>query len=226
MTHLNRFQAATHTPKKKGPTREPTHIFFDIGGVLGTNGWDREQRARAMERFKLDADEFQCRHEEIGGTWESGRVGIDEYLDTTVFYTPREFTRGEFTQFMYSQSVGDDGAIAIARSLAKTGRYRMMTMNNESDELNRYRIEHFGISKMFDAFLSSCWLGLRKPTHAFFERALSIAQADPATSLFIDDREQNLTPARALGMNVILFKSAQQLRSDLVRAIDLEPAGG
>ena len=33
---------------------EITHVFFDIGGVLGTNAWDHEQRARAAERFGLD----------------------------------------------------------------------------------------------------------------------------------------------------------------------------
>jgi FMN phosphatase YigB (HAD superfamily) len=54
---------------------------------------------------------------------------------------------------------------------------------------------------------------------------LGIAQANPATSLFIDDRRQNLAPASALGMNIIQFKSAAQLRSDLERFLDLEIPG-
>jgi putative hydrolase of the HAD superfamily len=40
------------------------HVFFDIGGVLATNGWDREQRKLAVEKFDLDAVEFQTRHED------------------------------------------------------------------------------------------------------------------------------------------------------------------
>ncbi len=32
-----------------------THVFFDIGGVLATNGWDREQRARALQKFGIEA---------------------------------------------------------------------------------------------------------------------------------------------------------------------------
>jgi FMN phosphatase YigB (HAD superfamily) len=59
----------------------------------------------------------------------------------------------------------------------------------------------------------------------FYERGLGIAQAKPASSLFIDDREQNLTPAIAMGMNVIHFTSATQLRSDLERLLDLEIPG-
>jgi len=201
------------------------HIFFDIGGVLGTNGWDREQRQRASERFKLDAEDFQSRHEEIFGEWEEGRITIGEYLDFTVFCVPRSFSRDEFIEFMYSQSVADKGAVDIARGLTGHARYTLMTLNNEADELNRYRIEKFGISDVFEAFLSSCWLGVRKPNQKFFARGLGIAQADPKTSLFIDDRQQNLTPASALGMSVILFKSATQLRSDLERLLDLELPG-
>lgn len=201
------------------------HIFFDIGGVLGTNGWDREQRDRAVKRFKLDAEDFQCRHEEVVGAWEEGRITIDEYLDITILPVPRDFSREEFIDFMYSQSVPDNDTIAIARALTGHARYTLMTLNNESDELNRYRIEKFGISDIFEAFISSCWLGVRKPTQKFYSRGLGIAQADPASSLFIDDRQQNLVPASALGMNVVQFKSATQLRSDLEQLLDLELPG-
>jgi putative hydrolase of the HAD superfamily len=205
--------------------RSIQHIFFDIGGVLGTNGWDREQREKAVERFKLDAHDFQCRHEEIVGEWEEGRLSMQEYLDIAVFHEARNFSRQDFVEFMYAQSRADEGAVAIARELTGHAQYTLMTLNNESDELNRYRIMKFGISELFEAFLSSCWLGVRKPTQAFYDRCVGIAQADPKTSLFIDDREQNLSPARKLGMQVILFTSAAQLRSDLGRILGLELSG-
>jgi putative hydrolase of the HAD superfamily len=201
------------------------HIFFDIGGVLGTNGWDREQRERAVERFNLDAHDFQCRHEEIVGAWEEGRISIDEYLDIAIFHEPRAFSRDEFVEFMRSQSVPDTKTVDLARELTRQPGYTLMTLNNESDELNRYRIGKFRISEIFEAFLSSCWLGARKPTQKFYERGMGIAQADPGTSLFIDDRPQNLAPAKKLGMQVILFTSAAQLRSDLERVLDLELSG-
>jgi putative hydrolase of the HAD superfamily len=204
---------------------EIRHIFFDIGGVLGTNGWDREQRERAVERFHLDAHDFQCRHEEVVGAWEEGRISIDEYLDIAIFHEPREFSRHEFVEFMHSQSVPDAKTVALARELTGQPRYTLMTLNNESDELNRYRIAKFRISEVFEAFLSSCWLGVRKPTQKFYERGMGIAQADPRASLFIDDRQQNLSPAKKLGMQVILFTSAAQLRSDLERVLGLELSG-
>lgn len=204
---------------------EIRHIFFDIGGVLGSNGWDKEQRQRAIHQFDLDPDEFQWRHEEVVGEWEEGRITLDEYLDITVFYTERSFSRQEITDFMCSQSVPNEATIRIARALQTDSRFTLMTLNNESEELNIHRIEAFGISQIFEAFLSSCWLGVRKPFRRFYHRALGIAHAEPASSLFIDDRQQNLTPARALGMKVIHFTSAAQLRSDLERLLDLELPG-
>ena len=205
--------------------KQLTHIFFDIGGVLGSNGWDREQRERAVQRFDLNADDFQWRHEEVMGEWEEGRITLDEYLDIAVFHTSRSFSREEFVEFMYSQSVPDEATIAIARLLSRQAVYTLMTLNNEAEELNVYRIEKFGISQIFEAFLSSCWLGVRKPIRRFYSRGLGIAHANAATSLFIDDRPQNLIPASTLGMNVIHFKSAAELRSDLERLLDLELSG-
>ena len=204
---------------------EIKHIFFDIGGVLGSNGWDHEQRERAVEQFDLNAEDFEWRHKEVIAEWEEGSMTLDEYLEVAVFHTRRTFSREEFIQFMYSQSIPDEATITIARQLSRQAGYTLMTLNNEAEELNRHRIEKFGISQIFEAFLSSCWLGVRKPLRRFYNRGLGIAHADAATSLFIDDRQQNLISAGTLGMSVILFKSASQLRSDLERFLHLEIPG-
>lgn len=200
------------------------HVFFDIGGVLGTNGWDREQRKVAVERFALDAADFQARHEEMAGSLEEGHVSLDEYLDFTVFCTPRPFSHEEFKAFILDQSKPFLETIQIARDVAAGCNYWVMTLNNESDELNRHRIRTFGLDEIFDAYLSSCWLGLRKPTQKFYDRALSIAQADPAQSVFIDDRERNIVPAQSLGMHTIHYTSPGRLRAALVAlGIQLTP---
>jgi putative hydrolase of the HAD superfamily len=95
------------------------HVFFDIGGVLATNGWDREQRKVAIEKFGLDEAEFQNRHEEMVGSLEQGQIGLDEYLDIAVFHRPRSFSREEFREFIFSQSRPFEETIAIARAIAE-----------------------------------------------------------------------------------------------------------
>jgi putative hydrolase of the HAD superfamily len=190
-------------------------VLFDIGGVLGSNGWDREQREAATARFGLDAEDFQYRHEETVGALESGDISLDEYLDVTVFCDRRDFSREEFKAFMFAQSEPWPDSIAVARELARTGRLRMATLNNESEALNVHRIAKFGLHEIFPVFFSSCWLGVRKPTLQIYYRALGMAQADPRRTVFVDDRKQNLNPAAAMGMKTVHFESADQLRTNL-----------
>jgi putative hydrolase of the HAD superfamily len=192
-----------------------SHVFFDIGGVLGTNGWDREQRAGVARHFGLDVAELEDLHGETVAMLEQGRMSLDEYLRCTVFYRPRSFDPAEFKACMLAQSTPFPESIDLARALARTGRYRLMTINNESDELNRQRLEKFGLRDIFTAFFSSCWLGLLKPAKRIYEVALAMSQAEPEASVFIDDRERNLEPARALGMRAIRFTDAIRLRQEL-----------
>ena len=196
-------------------------IFFDIGGVLGSNGWDREQRETAAQHFGVDPEDLQYRHEETVGAFEAGQIALDEYLDVTVFWTQRPFTREQFKSYMFSLSTPWEDSIAVARRLRSVTPARMATLNNEARELNQYRIQHFGLRELFEVFFSSCWLGTRKPTREIYERALGMSQADPRRALFVDDREQNLAPARLLGIHTILFTGAEQLSKDL-RAMGYE----
>lgn len=189
-------------------------VLFDIGGVLGSNGWDREQRAAAIDRFSLDAEDFQYRHEETVGALEAGMIPLDEYLDVTVFCSPRRFSRDEFKAFMFAQSVAWPESIAVAREVSQQA-VELATLNNESAELNVHRIHTFGLDSIFPTFFTSCWLGVRKPTHAIYTRVLGMTQAEPTTTLFVDDRLQNLGPAAALGMKTIHFQNAEQLRTEL-----------
>jgi putative hydrolase of the HAD superfamily len=192
-----------------------THLFFDIGGVLGTNGWDREQRKAAAQHFNLDLEDLEDRHDESVGTLEQGRIGLDEYLKCAVFYQPRPFDLEEFKQYMRSQSAPFPETIDLARGLSRTGRYRMMTINNESAELNGYRLDRFGLRDIFVTFFSSCWLGVLKPALRIYELALAMSQAEPEASVFIDDRQRNLEPARMLGMRTIRYTDALRLRQEL-----------
>ena len=102
---------------------------------------------------------------------------------------------------MLRQSVAFPESIAVARDLARTCRYRMMTINNESAELNTYRLQAFGLRDIFATFFTSCWVGVLKPEPEIYERALVMSQAEPSAAVFIDDREPNLETARRLGIS-------------------------
>lgn len=195
-----------------------TTIFWDLGGVLLSNGWDREQRASAMEHFGLDAEDFEDRHGDLAPALETGRLTLAEYLDATVFRTPRSFTAAEFRDYMEAQSTAHPDALQVVRDVARSGRYRLATLNNESRELNEFRIHRFGLTEIFSLFASSCYLGRIKPDTRIYHTALDLTQSDPGSCVFVDDRIKNLEPARALGIRTIHFHGedgADELRARL-----------
>jgi putative hydrolase of the HAD superfamily len=193
-----------------------TTIFFDIGGVLLTDGWGHESRRAAAEKFGLDWDEYSDRHEKVAHAIEINRMTLEHYLDRAIFYRPRPFTRDEFREFIFAQSQPKPGSLKVVEELADSRRYFMATLNNEILELNVYRIEKFGLQRYFPAFFSSCFLGLRKPDEAIYRLVLQVAQRAPEECIFIDDREVNLECPRELGINTLLFKDPVQLRTELI----------
>lgn len=180
-----------------------TAIFSDVGGVLGSNGWDRPARHRAADEFKLDWLDFEDRHELVVNALETGRLTLGAYLDRTVFYRPRDFSRERFERFMFSQSKPIPVSLELYGRLARSRRYLMATLNNESLELNLHRIEQFGLRGLFSVFFSSCFLGIKKPHDEIYSLALKLTQRKADECLFVDDRLLNVERARECGMHAI-----------------------
>ncbi len=190
-------------------------LLWDVGGVLLTNAWDRTERAKALEHFNLDPDEFQSRHEMLVSSFERGKITLDDYLERTIFYRERPFAIAEFRDYMFTLSAPFPDVLKFAQALGSSNKYFMGTINNESRELNDYRIERFGLKNIFRVFVSSCFVGLRKPERDIYRLALELIQIPADQCCFIDDRALNLESAAKMGMHTIEIKNADQLRSEL-----------
>src|SRR5260370_3816216 len=141
---------------------EVTALFWDVGGVILSNGWDRAARAEAAKKFGLDWEDFQDRHELASPAFETGQITLDTYLQRTVFYRKRAFTRDEFTAFIFEQSEEFPESRAVLSRLAQAGKYLLATINNEPLELNLRRIEQFNLRRGVEGFFSSFFVGKRE----------------------------------------------------------------
>jgi putative hydrolase of the HAD superfamily len=196
----------------------PRLLLWDVGGVLLTNGWDRASRAAAVAKFHLDSGEFERRHAAAEVDFETGRMSEAAYFDATVFYEPRTFTREEFRAFIQSRSRPNPAALATARALRADGHYRLATLNNESRELNDYRVRTFGLAEIFDDLFSSCYTGRRKPDPGAYRLALDITHRTPEETLFLDDRPENISAADALGIRTLRVLDPARLPEELERS--------
>jgi putative hydrolase of the HAD superfamily len=192
-----------------------TAIFFDLGGVCLSNGWDREQRRFVAEQFGFDYDTFDRRHRQVIDALERGQLSLHDYLQWTIFYEPRSFSIDDVTTALKQLSAPFPETLQIVRALQSSGNYLLATINNESRELNEYRINQFGLKSLFSAFFTSCYLGLLKPQPDHYRRAMQITQRAAEECVYIDDRPMNVEVAGILGMRAIGFESAGQLEVDL-----------
>jgi FMN phosphatase YigB (HAD superfamily) len=181
-----------------------TTLFMDIGGVLLSNGWDHHARRRATKHFKLDWAEMEERHGLNFETHEEDKITFKEYLDRVVFYKKRPFTRAEFRRFMFAQSKPYAEMIELIRNLKAKYGLKIIVVSNESRELNAHRISTFKLAGFVDAFISSCFVHLRKPDADIFKLALDIAQTPVCEIIYIENTPLFVQIAESMGIRSIL----------------------
>jgi putative hydrolase of the HAD superfamily len=181
-----------------------TALFLDVGGVMLTNGWDRKMREAAAKKFNLDLDDLNDRHRMTFDTYETGKLSLDEYLKSSVFYKDRPFTMEEFRNFMFSQSVAYQEMIDLIKGLKARYGLRIAVVNNEGRELNEHRIRAYRLGEFVDFFISSCFVHFRKPDADIWKVALDIAQVPREEVVYIDDRAMFVQVAQGLGLRGIV----------------------
>ncbi|MBD3408285.1 MAG: HAD hydrolase-like protein [Candidatus Lokiarchaeota archaeon] len=205
-------------------------IFFDDGGVLNDNTLRTPQWRKLIadyfipryggsveswaEANKQAAEEILKRMEEV---YESGSSTIPpdyheiddrEWLAVMFDYhelEPPEDTSAEaraaIEWITARVKASYPGIIQVINELAPE--YTLYTASNEP----RYRLEHYlrgmGILEHFEELFGSDILHAFKNTTYYFEKIVEITDVDPETSIFIDDRFDNLLKARNVGFHVI-----------------------
>jgi putative hydrolase of the HAD superfamily len=193
-------------------------LFFDIGGVLLSNGWGHESREAAAKKFGLDLEELTGLHNFIFNVYEIGSITLDDYLDTVIFNHPRNFSREDFKEFMYAQTEELPGMLAWLKAWKKDCGFRIISINNEGKELNDYRVQKFKLHECFDAFVSSCEVKMRKPDPGIFKLAMGIALVGPEECVYFDDRIMFANAAQKLGIRSFQhtgFESTKKILEDL-----------
>lgn len=144
-----------------------------------------------------------------------GKISLDDYLNTVVFRQKRDFTREEFKDFMFAQSLELPKTLPWFIDWKKNHEnIKVISLNNEPKDLNQFRIEKFKLHDFFDAFVSSCEVGMRKPDPQIYHLALGIAQAKPEECIYFDDRIMLVEAAKKIGIHAfqhVNFESTKKI---------------
>ena len=189
-------------------------VFWDLGGVVLTNGWDLNQRARVLSRLGVDLEAYEQLHERANYYWERGLMTARDFFKETVLRpNPRLDLTFEvlWPQVCAESKVLHPECLDILAELKGQGKVRVATLNNESRELNEHRLDAFKLRSLFDYFICSGYVHEMKPKSGIYETAIDISGFEAEQTLFIDDKAENCEAAAELGMHAVVFESPQQL---------------
>jgi putative hydrolase of the HAD superfamily len=190
-------------------------LFSDIGGVLGTNGWDTGVRETICAHFQLDRDEILGRHRLMFDSYERGYMTFAEYLRRVFFAVSRPFTLEQVRDLAYAQSVAWPENIAFLSRVKRSNNLRVALISNEGEGITEHRVGKFKLHAVADFMVISHFVHMRKPDPEIWQLALNLAQVTAAESVYIDDRPMFADCAAELGFTAVRHVSLEQTTADL-----------
>jgi 2-haloacid dehalogenase len=191
-------------------------VVFDVGGVL--LDWNPRHLYRKLFANPAEMEWFLA--EVCSPAWHAPH---DRGVSTAASCAELASWHPELSELIWAWSrrseemIGgvDAGSVEVLRAVRATGLpcYALTNMEAETYPL---RLRRFPFLGWFDGTVVSGREGVAKPEPAIFRRLLDRFGLSPNTTLMIDDTEVNLETARTLGMQTALFRSASQLRAELV----------
>ena len=188
-------------------------LFVDVGGVLLSNGWDKQARELACEHFGLDKKSFESRHGLLVDLLERAKITLTEYLDKVIVGSLVD--KEQFKAFMFSQSKPYSDMISLLTRIKHEFGLKVIALSNEGKELTKYRIATFSLMELFDFYIGSAFVALRKPDVRIYHLALDISQYRPSEVIYIDDRAFFAEVAQKEGIRSIAHENCVSTEDQL-----------
>ena len=190
---------------------------FDLGGVL--IDWNPRYLYRKLFNGDTDAmEEFLAtvctqswnEQQDAGRTFADGGSSLKLVHPHMAPLIDAWFGR-------YDEMLGGpiSGTVDILTKLNSHG-VPLYALSNWSVETFPAAVRRFEFLKCFRGVMLSGEVKLLKPDARIFKLFLETFAIDPASAVYIDDRDLNVEAARAFGMHGIVFTEAAALRTELL----------
>ena len=180
-------------------------LIVDYGGVLTSDVFASFRAFCEAEGIAADAvrDRFRADPEarELLARLETGELPVTEFEPR--FGELLGVTPDGLIARLFDGMEPDAAMIDGVRELRAAGTSTALLSNSWGDATDYARSL---LRELFDAWVISSEVGLRKPDPAIYELAADRLGLPPAACVFVDDLPGNLKPARALGMATVLHR--------------------
>lgn len=193
-------------------------IVFDVGGVLSKDMIDTKLIDLA-DSYDLHVDALLGAKSKCRDPADLGEISDSEFWNRILDHFGVEATVEDTEIDSYIVLV--EGTLDIAKSLSK--KYRTAILSNDSKKMGALRRKKFSFDEIFNPIIISGYLGVKKPDARIYDILLEELGTSAEECLFIDNNMDNVDAARSVGIRTIHFKSADQLRKELLElGIDVE----
>ena len=138
---------------------------------------------------------------------EGFRARVSEIAGVAIPY-------GEFYE-IYNDIFTPNPAVIDVLARAKAAGYKVLLLSNTDPERFAFVRRRFPEILFFDGYILSYELKLLKPDPAIYLAAAGMAGAEPTECAFIDDMEENVAGAVAVGLAGILYRPETDLAGEL-----------
>jgi putative hydrolase of the HAD superfamily len=188
-------------------------VLLDWGGVLTQGEFDRQvSRELAVRSGLPEEDLYRAWREGKRLRWECGQVELDEVWDELASRFALRGTAAEFACLLRDAILPEPVVLDLLPVLRCRAALAMLSNNYPAVSV----LVRKSVGSLFDRLFFSDETGRAKPDPAAYRAVLDAMEVAPSETLFVDDKERNLAPARELGMEVHRFEGPILFRADLV----------
>ncbi len=197
-------------------------VIFDLGNVLVE--FSQEPICRGLARFATKGPYRDPRevyrfifHPEGGleNAFDEGRIGPEEFFREICEEMGLRLSYEEFCSIWNCIFRARSGAEELVRFLK--GKVEQCILSNTNAIHFPHLLEQFPWLSLVDHMFLSHEMGCRKPKPPLYRRVLERLRHPAEKLLFLDDREENLVPARELGMRTVLVQKDTPIEAEIQR---------
>lgn len=190
-------------------------ILFDLGGVLFTDGTSKFIKSIST-RYDIPLEKVsEIVNGELGLKYREAQITRDEFWNQLVskLSLTENIIDLENEWINYYELFEKTKEIIIKLK----EKYKVYYLSNNVKERAERLNEKFDYLKLFDGGVYSHEVKAIKPDPKIYEFALNKAGFLANETIFIDDKESSLEPARKMGIETILFENSDKLEADLIK---------
>ncbi|MEO0563417.1 MAG: HAD family phosphatase [Chloroflexota bacterium] len=192
-------------------------VIFDFGGVLFKT---RDYGPRHAWDDKLGLPhgsvERAVHNDQSWVATQSGKLSLEDYWADVSERLNISVTEAVTTLSLdfYSGDELDPEVLGIVRQLRLEG-ITVALLSNDTADLLHPRIDRLGITDLFEPLIISSEIGVMKPAPAAYKAVLEQLGRPADETIFIDDRQENIGGAKAVGIHGIHYVDGMDLRGVL-----------